>query len=89
MQAKKYPKTFKAPNMEDLKKIKEGDFVKILAHDKNGDGGERFWVKVISNKNGIIKGQVDNVLIFTDSHGLQYEDVIGFEHRFVYDIFKN
>ena len=60
--AKTHPATFDAPIESELSAIKENDVVKI-AHP---EAGERFWVLVHKVEDGLVYGQVDNVLICLD-----------------------
>ena len=77
-----HPKTFKIPPAELLATIKPGSTVKV------GVQPERFWVivtKVIDSK---ISGVVDNDLIYTHIHGLDFDDNVEFEMRNVLDILE-
>ena len=80
--AKENPETFYAPSSTELDKIKKGNSVKIAISK------ERFWVTVVFVNNNKITGTIDNDLIFTDEHGLQFEDEIEFEKKNIYSIFS-
>jgi hypothetical protein len=79
---KKHPDTFEAPSMEDIRKIKPGNWVKVSA------GNERFWIKVLDRKMFTIIGQVDNELINTGEHGLRLGDIVVFHQNCVYSIMQ-
>lgn len=72
--------TFQAPSAEELAEIHRGQFVKICAAD------ECFWATVESVDGDTITGEVDNNLIFTHRHGLQYGDMVQFKLENIYDI---
>ncbi len=61
---------------------KENEFVKI------GRSGERFWVEVIfvDILNKMVTGVVDNDLLKTSIHGLDYKDVIIFHASEIIEI---
>jgi len=80
--AKLYPATFEAPDQPELDDLQAGQNVKVCI------GDERFWVMVGKVTGDVIEGMVDNYLINTDIHCLKYGDVIQFEKRHVYSIFK-
>lgn len=76
-----HPGTFFAPSEEDLSQIKPGVSVKVSI------GRERFWVTVTNVDGDEITGSVDNDLIFTEEHGLNYGDIISFKKENVYNIY--
>lgn len=75
------PDTFDAPCKEGLDAIKEGDSVKVC------NEGERFWVTVTKIEDQKITGTVDNDLVRSEMHGLNYGDEISFEKRHIYSIY--
>ncbi|WP_435008061.1 hypothetical protein P12x_005330 [Tundrisphaera lichenicola] len=77
---RKHPTTFEVPSDAELAAIKAGDSVKVCTCD------ERFWVTVTEVSEHRIAGTVDNDLIFTDEHGLDYGDVVRFTRENVYSI---
>lgn len=77
----RYPDTFEAPTLDDLRLIEVGDYVKICARDK-----ERFWVIVTGVEGEVVTGEVNNDLICTDVHGLRVGDTVVFEKRHVYQV---
>ena len=80
--AKENPDSFYAPSFDELNEIKKGSIVNIAVD------GERFWTVVISVKGNKITGTVNNVLVFSDEHGLQFEDEVKFEKKNVYNVFS-
>lgn len=79
--AKLHPKTFSAPTLEEVKKVKVGDFVKVCV-----DNLERFWVEVTEISEDRIQGKISNDLLHFDN--MKFGDVISFESRHVYDIME-
>lgn len=79
--ATEYPDTFEAPTETMLAQIKVGDAVKICANNK-----ERFWVEVTAIDGKTLTGRIDNDLVFTDTHGLKYNDTVTFERRHIYQL---
>lgn len=79
--AKTYPKTFSAPDMQDLDGVKVGDSVKICVNNK-----ERLWVQVTEILGSNLKGTIDNNPIVIDD--VNYGDVINFKKENIYDIFN-
>lgn len=79
--AQEHPLTFEVPSPDELASICPGSCVKVCSLP------ERFWVTVTAvNADGSLTGTVANALIFTDRHGLDYEDEVTFERRHVYDV---
>ena len=62
--------SFGLPNIEELKNLKAGDFVKVIASP------ERFWVEIDGKTEGGYIGKINNQLVMTEKHGHQYGDVI-------------
>lgn len=81
LMAVRYPDTFEAPTLDDLRLIEVGDYVKICARDK-----ERFWVLVTGIEGEVVTGEVRNVLLSTDVHGLRLGDTVVFEKRNIYQV---
>ena len=80
---RQHPDTFAAPSAGELAAISPGDSVKVCT------GDERFWVTVTRVDGGHIVGTVDNDLIFTAEHGLNYGDEIHVGAEHVYDIISS
>ena len=76
------PNTFHVPTQEELDGLTKGDTVKVSTC------GERFWVKVTWVGGESVVGTVDNDLLFTDEHGLDYGDIITITKENIYDIFN-
>lgn len=81
--AKQYPETFFAPEQDELYKLKTGSTVKVCAAD------ERFWCVVVEIQGEKVIAKVDNDLWNTDSHGIRCDDLIAFEKRHIYDVWKD
>lgn len=63
--------TFDLPDIEQLKNLKVGDFVKVISSP------ERFWVQIEEViENGYV-GKIDSHLVCTEQHGYQYGDTIS------------
>jgi len=60
-------------------KINKGDLVKIRTKE------ERFWLKVYS-AGKYICGVVNNYLVCTDSHGLNYGDTVHFSRDEILEV---
>lgn len=79
---RKHPETFDAPTEKELDKVEVGGIVKVcLDH-------ERFWTIVKEVEGNRIKAEVNNDLLFTDKHGLRCGDIISFEKRHIYSIWR-
>lgn len=65
--ALEFPDTFEAPRMKEVSQLKAGDYVKVCLHEE-GETGERFWCKIksINQKNKMITGEIDNILVIYD-----------------------
>lgn len=80
------------PNFEvlphaDRVSLRPGDVAKICVQF-TGDSkysGERFWVLIATNEDGVYTGKVDNDLAHTAHHGLQCGDLVTFDYRHIYD----
>lgn len=79
-----HPETFDAPSLGELASVRVGSLVKICA-----DGIERFWVVVTYADDDKLQGIVDNDLSRSSVHNLKCGDVVSFELRHIYQIFKN
>ncbi len=75
-----HPLTFEAPTMVELLTLKVGDSVKISCCN------ERFWVIVTNINFDEVQGTVDNNLIFSEDHGLDFGDLISFKLHNIYNI---
>jgi len=81
--SKNYSYSFQIPSQSELDNIDKGSIVKICVD------GERFWARVVGVEEEKITGFIDNDLINTDDHGLDYNDLIEFEKRHVYSVFAD
>lgn len=79
--ARNHPHTFGVPSKEELDSIKKGSSVKVSA------GNERFWVTVDEVNGDELTGFVDNDLICSDEHGLEYGSPIAFKKENIYAIY--
>ncbi len=78
--ARMYPDTFWVPDLDDLlTKVKPGSLVKVCVSD------ERFWCIVNSIEDAKITATIDNDLLNTDMHGLNFGDIITFIHENIYN----
>ena len=76
-----HPDMFEVPCFEDLDSLKPKDFIKVSS------GGERFWCKILELKHdGLLHVKVDNVLTYSDVHGLFLDDEIMVSRSNVYEI---
>lgn len=76
-----YPDTFEVPTLAECAEVKPGQHVKICAGDI-----ERFWCLVAENVDGQLLCEIDNDLVCTEIHGLNYKDPIIVEYKNVYTI---
>lgn len=74
---RKNPRTFSIPTLQERTGIEPGTYVKVGV-EKRGGNGERFWVKVSGMRGEEYEGIIDNDLVYTEQHGLEYRDVILF-----------
>jgi len=79
--AKAHPKTFEAPDANELEAVKVGDSVKVCINNK-----ERLWVEVTEINGGQLKGRIDNCPVFIDE--VDFGDTINFRKENIYDIFN-
>ena len=79
--ARKSPATFERPNEGELEALVPGDLVKVCAQS------ERFWVKLIKVDGDSLEGVVDNDLLRTEDHGLDFGHEIEIKLDHVYAIF--
>jgi hypothetical protein len=77
--SQQYPETFMVPTSDELNSLKVGDLVKLCCCR------ERFWVEIVKLGDSIL-GRIDNNLIFSDEHNLEYNDLICFTKRNVLQI---
>jgi hypothetical protein len=75
-----YPNTFEAPSEKQLSMVEIGDAVKVCAIR------ERFWVHVTAIDGNSLIGVIDNDLLFSEEHGLKYEDIVKFELRHIFSV---
>jgi hypothetical protein len=81
-----YPQSFEAPSAAEIAAVVPGDSVKVC------DGGERFWVTVVSGTpaapafDRVFTGRVDNELISGQSYNLG--SLITFRGFHIYQIFE-
>jgi hypothetical protein len=81
-QAAKTPETFYAPSAEELGALGAGSLVKVCT------GAERFWTIIETLEGDTITAKIDNELTRTDIHGLKCDDLIQFEKRHIYQIYR-
>lgn len=74
------PESFEVPAHRELDALGRDCVVKICV------GNERFWTKIIHVDGEKITAIIQNDLLNTDQHGLNYNDVIEFEKKNVYSI---
>ena len=77
------PDTFHIPSTSEKLRIATEDYVKVAT------GGERFWVSVKSIDGEQLKGEVNNHLVCSDEHGLEFGDVIELKMKNVLSIIQN
>ena len=65
-----------------IEDIKTGDFVKISR------GGERFWVTLNNIVDDVCSGIIDNDLVNTTDHGLNFGDKVHFPRNHILDVMK-
>lgn len=80
-----YPDTFEVPNIEQKMAVVEGYHVKVGAASLDGPG-ERFWVKVTKKTPFGVFGRIDNMLVYTRHHGLNYGDEVEVLWKHILDI---
>jgi uncharacterized protein YegJ (DUF2314 family) len=76
-----HPGTFDVPEPDEIAAVGQGVHVKVC------DGGERFWVKVVSRDGDTMVGTVANNLIGGQDY--DYGDEIEFKTENIYDIYYN
>lgn len=88
------PKTFHIPSDQEKAAVKPGQFIKLGVYfDKKPKDlafdAERFWLVVSENsvERQVIKGAVNNDLVFTECHGLKCDDVIEVPYHAVLEIY--
>lgn len=84
---RQHPDTFEIPSSDDLAELMQGDHIKVA---NRHDPVERFWVQVISVDHQLrqLDGTVDNDLLYTDNHGLTYNDEISLSFDNIYSIYQ-
>ena len=80
---------FEIPSDKEIKEIKIGTYVKVLAENNNlqGPSGERFWCEIIEKKDNYFIGRIDNNLVLSHIHGLYCDDIIKIESQNIISIF--
>lgn len=80
--ALRYPASFTAPTLDELRAVKAGDHVKVCTEK------ERFWLEVtgVDHRLQAISGVVDNELIRTHEHGFKYKDSLTVQWENIYSI---
>ena len=79
---REHPETFHIPSVSEKTAAKPGQFVKVgvnfIPETKEDFHCERFWVIVSENlvDRQIIKGLINNDLLYTDRHGLACDQPI-------------
>lgn len=71
-QHRKHPFTFWVPSMQELAKLEKGMHIKVAT------GQERFWIELtkIDTLKNKLTGFIDNDLVCTQDHGLEYGELI-------------
>jgi hypothetical protein len=77
--ARQYPNTFEAPPRSALRKLGEGDLVKV------SNNAERFWIQIMTRSDDVLIGRVDNFLLAGD---VSYDDLVQFHECNVFDIYE-
>ncbi len=81
------PDTFEIPSDATVAALRVGDHVKVgaLTPGAGRVEAERFWVQLTSIRDDrtVFVGWIDNLLTFTEQHGLDYEDEVQFEARHI------
>lgn len=80
---KQNPDSFFIPSDEEIDEVSIGDFLKVCACH------ERFWVKVHNMYAGEFTCIVDNDLVFTEAHGINYKDVVTVKRHNIMGILQN
>ena len=80
---KEHPDTFDVPSQDELDNLKIDDSVKVCANH-----AERFWVTITEINGEKITGLIDNDLLYTNTHGLKFQDIITFFKCHIYDIWQ-
>lgn len=84
-----HPNTFFIPSDEEKNELVPGDFVKIgVSFDSTSINTERFWLRVKTISTDGVKGIVDNDLVFTEMHGLDYQDEMSIKFENILSIMK-
>lgn len=78
-----YPSTFGIPSSQEKKEVKAGDYVKLGFNHPSG-GSERMWVRVKSNADGKMTGEVNNDPILFDN--VKDGDPVEFESKHILGI---
>jgi len=79
--SRQHPNTFHYPE-DRIPFLEVGHFVKICTEEP----AERFWVRVTNITGDVVKGVIDNKLVFSAKHGLYFRDEIVFKTIHIYDI---
>jgi hypothetical protein len=74
------PNKYRIPTKEDLYKLKVGDSVKVCVEN------ECFWVEITELSKKLVTGRVDNDMVFTDEHGLKYNDTVNFAKKHIIEV---
>jgi hypothetical protein len=83
---------FEIPPHTERANIAPGDFAHLAVEfppTPEGCGGERFWVRVLSNTNGRYVGKIYNQLLCPDIHGLGLGDNVAFHAAHVLDTWED
>jgi uncharacterized protein YegJ (DUF2314 family) len=78
LRAKKSPKTFFIPSLEERKSLKRGDFALLIFNNR-----ERMWVKVSKKAEGGYAGTLSNDPVVVD---MNFGDPVEFKYRHIADI---
>jgi hypothetical protein len=47
---------------------------------------ECFWVEITELSKKLVTGRVDNDMVFTDEHGLKYNDTVNFAKKHIIEV---
>lgn len=89
---REHPATFEIPSVSEKTAVKPGQFVKVgvnfVPETKDDFNCERFWVIVSENLSDrqVIKGLINNDLLYTDRHGLKCDGPIELPYDAILNI---
>jgi hypothetical protein len=78
--ARQNPKSFKAPSLEELGRLKAGDMVKVCRY------GERFWIHLQKVSEDRLDGIIANAIALEENLDIQQGRPVHCQPRHVYEI---